>query len=112
MLGARGRFHVTNVRPGKYTLRAIADGVLGEFSKADVVVEAGKPLDLGSLEWKPVRYGRQLWESRLPAGGQATPMSYRSKQSGRQFLVVVAGGHGSLGTRTGDAIIAYALPSS
>ena len=51
-----------------------------------------------------------LDESRLPAGGQATPMTYRSEQSGRQFVVVVAGGHGSLGTRAGDSIIAYALP--
>lgn len=55
---------------------------------------------------------RQLWEDRLPAGGQATPMSYRSDKSGRQFLVVVAGGHGSLGTKAGDSIIAYALPQS
>jgi len=46
----------------------------------------------------------------LPAGGQATPMSYWSDKSGRQFVVVVAGGHGSLGTKAGDAIIAYALP--
>jgi len=57
-----------------------------------------------------VTSGLQLWEDRLPAGGQATPMTYRSEQSGRQFVVVVAGGHGSLGTRAGDSIIAYALP--
>ncbi len=57
-----------------------------------------------------VTSGRQLWEDRLPAGGQATPMTYRSEQSGRQFVVVVAGGHGSLGTRAGDSIIAYAVP--
>jgi quinoprotein glucose dehydrogenase len=54
--------------------------------------------------------GEQLWEHRLPAGGQATPMSY--EQDGRQYILVVAGGHGSLGTKTGDAIIAYALPES
>jgi quinoprotein glucose dehydrogenase len=54
--------------------------------------------------------GKQVWESRLPAGGQATPMTYWSNASGRQFIVAVAGGHGSLGTRSGDAIIAYALP--
>jgi rhamnogalacturonan endolyase len=36
--------------------------VLGEFAKADITVVAGKPLDLGKLEWKPVRYGRQLWD--------------------------------------------------
>jgi quinoprotein glucose dehydrogenase len=59
-----------------------------------------------------VRSGKQLWQDRLPAGGQATPMTYWSDASGRQFLVVVAGGHGSTGTKAGDAIIAYALPKS
>ena len=56
-----------------------------------------------------VTSGEQLWESRLPAGGQATPMTYTAAD-GRQFLLVVAGGHGSLGTTPGDSIIAYALP--
>ncbi|GFZ86128.1 MULTISPECIES: membrane-bound PQQ-dependent dehydrogenase, glucose/quinate/shikimate family [Sphingobium] len=56
------------------------------------------------------RTGKVLWRARLPAGGQATPMSYRSRASGRQFVIVVAGGHGSLGTKLGDHVIAYALP--
>lgn len=53
--------------------------------------------------------GKQLWESRLPAGGQATPMTYTGAD-GQQYLLVVAGGHGSLGTKAGDYVIAYALP--
>jgi quinoprotein glucose dehydrogenase len=53
--------------------------------------------------------GKELWRSRLPAGGQATPMTYRGSD-GRQYVLVAAGGHGSLGTRTGDHVIAYALP--
>jgi quinoprotein glucose dehydrogenase len=53
--------------------------------------------------------GRQLWQARLPAGGQATPMTYTGSD-GRQYLLVVAGGHGSLGTKAGDFVIAYALP--
>jgi quinoprotein glucose dehydrogenase len=57
-----------------------------------------------------VTSGKQLWESRLPAGGQATPMTYWSDASSRQFVVVVAGGHGALGTKSGDAVFAYALP--
>jgi len=56
-----------------------------------------------------VTSGKQLWQSRLPAGGQATPMSYVGRD-GRQYVVVVAGGHGSLGTKLGDDVIAYALP--
>ena len=55
--------------------------------------------------------GRQLWQARLPAGGQATPMSYQGAD-GRQYVVVVAGGHGTLGTRQGDSVIAYALPKA
>jgi quinoprotein glucose dehydrogenase len=56
-----------------------------------------------------VSTGKQLWESRLPAGGQATPMTYQG-EDGRQYVLVVAGGHGSLGTKGGDSVIAYALP--
>lgn len=52
--------------------------------------------------------GKVLWRSRLPAGGQATPMSYAV--GGRQYVVIAAGGHGGLGTRTGDYLVAYALP--
>ena len=58
-----------------------------------------------------VRDGAKLWQARLPAGGQATPMSYVSDASGRQYVVVMAGGHGSLGTRMGDSVVAYALPA-
>ncbi|MBI5766173.1 MAG: lyase [Verrucomicrobia bacterium] len=61
-----GRFSVPNVRPGRYTLRAIADGVLGEYAQADIVVEPGKNLDLGQLQWTPVRRGRPLWEVGIP----------------------------------------------
>lgn len=53
--------------------------------------------------------GEQLWEARLPAGGQATPMSY-ALPDGRQYVVIVAGGHGSVGTKPGDYVIAYTLP--
>lgn len=58
-----------------------------------------------------VSSGRQLWESRLPAGGQATPMTYTGND-GRQYLLVVAGGHGSTHTKAGDSVIAYALPAA
>lgn len=52
--------------------------------------------------------GEQLWEQRLPAGGQATPMTYLNSQ-GEQMVVLVAGGHGSLGTTIGDYVLAYKL---
>lgn len=61
-----GTFEIPHVRPGRYTLHAFADGVLGEFARTDVVVESGRPLDLGALDWTPVRRGRQLWEIGVP----------------------------------------------
>jgi rhamnogalacturonan endolyase len=61
-----GRFTIPRVRPGTYALRAFADGVLGEYSRPDVGASAGQTLDLGDLEWKPVRHGKQLWEIGIP----------------------------------------------
>lgn len=57
-----GRFNVPNVVAGTYTLHAYADGVLGEYAQADVTVKAGETLDLGVLNWKPVRKGAPVWE--------------------------------------------------
>lgn len=51
--------------------------------------------------------GRLLWSARLPAGGQASPMSFI--HDGRQYVVLVAAGHQRLETTVGDYVIAYAL---
>ncbi len=51
--------------------------------------------------------GEELWRGRLPAGGQATPMTYQL--GGRQYVVIAAGGHGSMGTTRGDYLVAFAL---
>lgn len=56
--------------------------------------------------------GDMLWEQRLPAGGQATPMTYFLEQTGKQYLVIAAGGHGRMSTTIGDYVIAYALPDA
>ena len=53
--------------------------------------------------------GEVVWKARLPAGAQATPMTYRGRD-GRQYVVITAGGHGALGTRYGDYTLAFALP--
>ncbi|MHB0776157.1 glucose/quinate/shikimate family membrane-bound PQQ-dependent dehydrogenase [Halomonas sp. WWR20] len=78
-----------------------------------VMTAGGVAFISGTLDYYVRAYdvttGEQLWEDRLPAGGQATPMTYRAS-NGKQMVLVVAGGHGSLGTRAGDAIIAYHLP--
>ena len=51
--------------------------------------------------------GKLLWETQLPAGGYATPSTY--SVNGKQYVVIAAGGHGKLGTRRGDWVVAYAL---
>ncbi len=55
--------------------------------------------------------GHELWSVKLPAGGQATPMTYISPK-GRQMVVIAAGGNAILTGRPGDSIIAYALPEN
>jgi quinoprotein glucose dehydrogenase len=52
--------------------------------------------------------GKEIWKYQLPAGGQATPMTYSI--AGKQYLVIAAGGHGKLGTKRGDYVLAFTLP--
>jgi quinoprotein glucose dehydrogenase len=53
------------------------------------------------------RNGKMLWQAPLPAGGYATPATYMA--GGRQFVVIACGG-GKMGTKSGDAYVAFALP--
>lgn len=56
-----GEFVLDNVIPGTYTMVSFADGVLGEFREENVRVD-GKKVNLGTMAWKPVRKGRQIFE--------------------------------------------------
>ncbi|MGA2129807.1 MAG: PQQ-binding-like beta-propeller repeat protein, partial [Xanthobacteraceae bacterium] len=56
-----------------------------------------------------IETGEEIWKAKLPAGGQATPMTY--VVDGRQFVVIAAGGHARMGTTLGDAVVAFALPA-
>jgi quinoprotein glucose dehydrogenase len=56
-----------------------------------------------------VETGSVLWSGELPASAQATPMTYRAP-SGRQLVVIAAGGHTALRTKLGDYVVAFALP--
>lgn len=74
---------------------------------------AGNVMFLGATQDDYIRAfdvtnGDELWKDRLPAGAQATPMTYAI--NGKQYVVIMAGGHGSFGTKMGDYLIAYALP--
>jgi quinoprotein glucose dehydrogenase len=54
------------------------------------------------------RTGEEIWTQRLPFTGNSTPMTYRLREDGRQYLVIAAGGHGW--SESGDALMAFALP--
>jgi quinoprotein glucose dehydrogenase len=54
--------------------------------------------------------GEKIWKAKLPAGGQATPMTCQVRGSGKQYVIIAAGAHGRLRTKLGDALVAFALP--
>ena len=62
----------------------------------------------GHLRAFDSRTGHVLWEYALPASAQAMPMTY--ELDGRQYVVIAAGGHGKLGTKLGDYVLAFRLP--
>jgi quinoprotein glucose dehydrogenase len=53
--------------------------------------------------------GEELWRSELPFAAQSTPITYRLKPDGKQYIVIAAGGHGALGETPGDALVAFTL---
>ena len=76
------------------------------------IVTAGGLIFIGATKDEKFRAfdkqsGKLLWETQLPAGGYATPSTY--EVNGRQYVVIAAGG-GKMGTKSGDAYIAFALP--
>ncbi|MGS0639687.1 membrane-bound PQQ-dependent dehydrogenase, glucose/quinate/shikimate family, partial [Citrobacter sp. VF227] len=68
-----------------------------------IVTAGGVAFMSGTLDYYLRAYdlqnGKELWKGRLPAGGQATPMTYVSEKTGKQYVVQMAGGHGSFGTK-------------
>jgi quinoprotein glucose dehydrogenase len=83
----------------------------GPIATAGDLVFVGAAMD-SYLRAFDIETGKELWKYKLPAGGQATPMTYRAGNSHRQYLVISAGGHGPLGTPRGDYVVAFALPPS
>ena len=53
--------------------------------------------------------GKQLWETRLEADGYATPATYLDSKSGRQMVVIAAGGGGPYSDETSDVLVAFRL---
>ena len=85
-----GSFTLPNVREGRYTLYAFADGILGELVKTDIEVKAGKT-DLGQIDWTPVRKGSQIFEIGVP------------NRNGAEFAL------GDGGNRDPEIVLKYAL---
>ncbi|WBO21116.1 membrane-bound PQQ-dependent dehydrogenase, glucose/quinate/shikimate family [Sphingomonas abietis] len=100
----------TNVFGLKYNLplKTGTPNLGGSIITAGGLVFVGATTDQ-YLRAYDIASGQELWKARLPAGAQATPMSYTASD-GRQYVVITAGGHGALGTRYGDETIAFALP--
>lgn len=89
--------------------------VPGSLSLGGSIVTAGGVIFIAGtldncLRAYDVETGVELWKYSLPAGGQATPMTYQA--NGRQFVVLAAGGHGKIPTPLGDWVIAFALPKA
>ena len=78
-----------------------------------IATASGVVFDAGTQDFNPraidIATGEELWKGRLPVGAQATPMTYISPASGRQYVVISAGGARQSPDR-GDYVIAYALP--
>ncbi|NEK68150.1 MAG: glucose/quinate/shikimate family membrane-bound PQQ-dependent dehydrogenase [Xanthomonas perforans] len=79
----------------------------GSLATAGGVTFIGATLD-DFMRGFDTRTGKQVWETRVPAGPQAAPMSYTI--NGKQYIVAAVGGHDRMETKSGDSVIAWALP--
>lgn len=94
-----------NEVPGADTWGSLVMG--GPIVTAGGLVFIGATMD-DAIRAFDIDTGEELWKAPLPAGGQATPMTY--EVGGKQYLVIAAGGHASIGTTPGDYVVAFALP--
>lgn len=86
---------------------------LGTPNLGGPIVTAGGLIFIGAamdnyLRAFDLETGQELWKGRLPAGAQATPMTYLWQ--GRQYVVIFSGGYSRIGTRLGDHVVAFSLP--
>jgi quinoprotein glucose dehydrogenase len=100
---------IRDMAPIPIPLRVGLPNVGGPLVTASGLVFIGAAMD-DYLRAFDVETGEELWKGRLPAGGQATPMTYRLREGARQYVVIAAGGHGRAGTTLGDSVVAFALP--
>jgi quinoprotein glucose dehydrogenase len=99
---------IRDIAPLPLPIRWGTPNLGGPIATAGGVIFIGAAMD-NYLRAFDVDSGEELWKGRLPAGGQATPMTYRLREGGKQYVVIAAGGHGGLGTTLGDYVVAFAL---
>jgi quinoprotein glucose dehydrogenase len=118
-----GQLTAINLNTGEFAWRV----VLGEFPEltkqgvpqtgtenfgGTIVTAGGLVFIGGTMDEKFHAFdkstGKLLWETKLPAGGYATPSTYEA--NGKQYVVIAAGGGGKLKTKSGDTYVAFALP--
>ena len=100
-------------RNGPFGIPSMLPFNIGTPNNGGAVVTAGGVVFIAAatddlIRAIDLRTGETLWQDALPAGGQATPMVYEA--NGRQYLVIMAGGHHFMETPIGDELIAYAQP--
>jgi quinoprotein glucose dehydrogenase len=100
---------------GEYP-QLVAQGIrnTGSLNFGGAVATAGGVIFIAATADEKIRAfekatGRVLWEYQLPAGGYATPSVYMI--DGRQYVAIAAGGSGKNATKSGDSIVAFALPA-
>jgi quinoprotein glucose dehydrogenase len=103
-----GWFPQLAAMPGYRSWGSISLGGLMNTAGALVFASGGLDEHLHAFD---VETGRELWNSALPAGGNAMPMTYQTV-GGRQFVVIAAGGHDKLHTTSGDYLVAFSLPGA
>jgi quinoprotein glucose dehydrogenase len=99
---------IRDILPIPLPIKLGTPNVGGPLVTASGLIFIGAAMD-DYLRAFDIESGEELWKARLPAGGQATPMSYRVRPGGRQYVVIAAGGHGRGGTKLGDYLVAFAL---
>jgi quinoprotein glucose dehydrogenase len=119
-----GRLHAIDLRSGEIAwqvpfgdapqLATLGITGTGTLNLGGAVATASGLLFIGATNDRAFRAfdaanGRVLWSAPLPAGGHATPTTYRGPRSGRQFVVIAAGGGGRFSRTVSDAVVAFAL---
>jgi quinoprotein glucose dehydrogenase len=98
---------------GPWGIPSMLPVTIGTPNNGGAVITAGGVLFIAAatddlIRAIDLRTGETIWQDVLPAGGQATPMTF--EVNGKQYLVIMAGGHHFMETPIGDEVIAYALP--